>query len=64
MCGDWGSSRCSAKKWFKFMGDAEGNVYVPFQINYLVQPDNKTINGYTPLDPKIVPCHERLNVII
>uniref|UniRef100_W4VRS2 Putative cholesterol transport protein n=1 Tax=Corethrella appendiculata TaxID=1370023 RepID=W4VRS2_9DIPT len=61
MCGDWGASRCSAMKWFKYMGDAEGNMYVPFQINYLDQPSNKSVNGFLPLDSKVVPCSEALD---
>lgn len=63
MCGDWGASRCSAFKWFKYMGDASGNPFVPFQITYLPQPITKPTNGFTPVDPKVVPCSEALNVI-
>ncbi|XP_055709096.1 NPC intracellular cholesterol transporter 1 isoform X3 [Phlebotomus papatasi] len=61
MCGEYGASRCSAKKWFHYMGDEEGNSYVPFQINYIAQADNRTINGFTPLDPLVVPCSRALN---
>ncbi|XP_031634860.1 NPC intracellular cholesterol transporter 1 isoform X2 [Contarinia nasturtii] len=57
MCGEWGASRCSPQKWFEFMGDAEGNPYVPFQINYITEP----INGYKPLNPMVVPCNEAVN---
>lgn len=58
MCGEWGASRCSPKKWFEFMGDAEGNLYVPFQITYITDP----IVGYTPLSPLVVPCNQAINV--
>lgn len=58
MCGEWGASRCSAQKWFEFMGDAEGNPYVPFQINYKTE----SIDGLEPLDPLIVPCNQAVNV--
>lgn len=58
MCGEWGASRCSPKKWFEFMGDAEGNLYVPFQITYITDP----IVGYTPLSPVVVPCNQAINV--
>lgn len=58
MCGEWGASRCSPKKWFEFMGDAEGNPFVPFQITYITDK----IDGYTPLDPVIVPCNKAVNV--
>lgn len=58
MCGEWGASRCSPKKWFEFMGDAAGNLYVPFQITYITEP----VDDFIPLDPKIVPCNEAINV--
>uniref|UniRef100_A0A182PPK3 SSD domain-containing protein n=1 Tax=Anopheles epiroticus TaxID=199890 RepID=A0A182PPK3_9DIPT len=62
MCGDWGASRCSAKKWFFYMGDAENNVYVPFQIDYVAHSSpNETIDGYLPWNPRIVPCSEKLD---
>lgn len=58
MCGEWGASRCSPKKWFEFMGDASGNLYVPFQITYITDP----VDDYIPLDPEIVPCNKAINV--
>ncbi|XP_035915743.1 NPC intracellular cholesterol transporter 1-like isoform X1 [Anopheles stephensi] len=62
MCGDWGASRCSAKKWFHYMGDAENNLYVPFQIDYVAHSSpNETIDGYLPWNPRIVPCNEKLD---
>ncbi|XP_055301385.1 NPC intracellular cholesterol transporter 1 isoform X4 [Sitodiplosis mosellana] len=58
MCGEWGASRCSPKKWFDFMGDAsDNNPYVPFQITYITDP----IPGYTQLDPPTVPCNKAVN---
>lgn len=33
-CGHDNSITCSSEKWYKFMGDAEINPYVPFPINY------------------------------
>lgn len=62
MCGDWGASRCSPRKWFTYMGDAEGNPYVPFQITYMVQPNTDPIDGYIPQNPKVVPCYQAVNV--
>lgn len=62
MCGEWGASRCSPMKWFKYMGDAENNAYVPFQINYLAQNSSQPINGQIPLNPKVTPCSESLDV--
>lgn len=64
MCGEWGASRCSAAKWFEYMGDAEGNAYVPFQINYLAQNSSQPINGHIPLDPRVIPCSEALDVSV
>lgn len=64
MCGDWGASRCSPVKWFTFMGDAAGNQFVPFQINYKHYPNGTNVDGFTPLDPRVVPCSEKLNVSI
>lgn len=64
MCGEWGASRCSPTKWFKYMGDAENNAYVPFQINYVAQNGSQPVNGYIPLDPRVTPCNESLDVNI
>lgn len=58
MCGEWGASRCSPKKWFEFMGDAANNLYVPFQITYITDP----IENYTQLNPLITPCNKAINV--
>ncbi|KAG7205223.1 hypothetical protein KM043_018307 [Ampulex compressa] len=59
MCGEWGASRCTAKKWFHYMGDAEYNSYVPFQITYI--NTDEPIGSFTPMDPKITPCSKPLN---
>lgn len=61
MCG-MPASRCSPKNWFYFMGDAAGNRYVPFQINYLAKESTKPVDGFIPLDPKVVPCNEKIDV--
>ncbi|XP_052864523.1 NPC intracellular cholesterol transporter 1 [Anopheles cruzii] len=62
MCGDWGASRCSPTKWFHYMGDAQNNLYVPFQIDYVAHGSaNETIDGYLPWNPRVVPCREKLN---
>lgn len=62
MCGEWGASRCTPLKWFHFMGDAENNVFVPFQITYINTDD--PVGSFTPLDPPITPCSKALNVSI
>lgn len=42
------------------MGDANGNPYVPFQINYV--PTEATTAEIDPLDPLVVPCSQSINV--
>ncbi|XP_015113278.1 NPC intracellular cholesterol transporter 1 isoform X2 [Diachasma alloeum] len=59
MCGEWGSSHCTAKRWFHFMGDAEDNIYVPFQITY-IGTDEK-VGNFTPMDPVVTPCSKPFN---
>ncbi|XP_077267700.1 Niemann-Pick type C-1a isoform X4 [Temnothorax americanus] len=59
MCGEWGASRCTPLKWFHYMGDAENNVYVPFQITYV--NTDKPVGSFVPLDPPITPCSTALN---
>lgn len=46
------------------MGDAENNLYVPFQINYVPQNGNQPVNGLIPLDPRVTPCSEALDVSV
>ncbi|XP_011630043.1 NPC intracellular cholesterol transporter 1-like [Pogonomyrmex barbatus] len=58
MCGEWGASRCTALKWFHFMGDAN-NIYVPFQITYI--NTDEPVGPFVPLDPLITPCSKALN---
>jgi Niemann-Pick C1 protein len=33
MCGPWGSTLCSPRRWFEYLGSIS-NGYAPFQINY------------------------------
>lgn len=61
ICGEWGASKCSAKRWFEFMGD-QNNPYVPFQITYLAQPNTDPVDGYIPANPTITPCNQAINV--
>ncbi|KAL9927064.1 Niemann-Pick type C-1a isoform 3-T3 [Glossina fuscipes fuscipes] len=62
VCGSHMAARCSATKWFTYMGDAGANIYVPFQINYIQHQNNTpSQNSYRPLDPKTVPCYKPLN---
>ncbi|XP_046396992.1 NPC intracellular cholesterol transporter 1 isoform X2 [Ischnura elegans] len=59
MCGDWGASRCSPHKWFQYMGDEDGNPYVPFQMTYIETNDKK--DGFIPLDPHVTPCNQAVD---
>ncbi|EFN66499.1 Niemann-Pick C1 protein [Camponotus floridanus] len=59
MCGEWGASRCTPLKWFHYMGDAENNIYVPFQITY--KNTDEPVGSFIPLDPLITPCSKALN---
>lgn len=60
MCGQWGASRCTAKKWFHYMGDAATNYYVPFQINYVI--GDEKVGNFTPVNPGVTPCSRGLDV--
>ena len=60
MCGDWGGSRCTPKRWFDYMGSAEGNPFVPFQINY--RNTTGDFDEFVPANPPIIPCSDALNV--
>ncbi|XP_049876283.1 NPC intracellular cholesterol transporter 1 isoform X1 [Pectinophora gossypiella] len=59
MCGDAGSQYCTPQKWFTYMGDAAGNPYVPFQINYL--GGDAPVDGFTPYNPETRPCNVGVN---
>ncbi|KAK7790449.1 hypothetical protein R5R35_009492 [Gryllus longicercus] len=54
ICGEWGSRRCSAERWFTFAGDADSNEYVPFTIEYRL--DEAPPGGGAPLQPPSTPC--------
>ncbi|XP_060521524.1 NPC intracellular cholesterol transporter 1 isoform X2 [Cylas formicarius] len=58
MCGSWGALRCTAKRWFEFMGTSgPSNPFVPFQINYIT---NEAVN-YKPVDLPITPCNRGID---
>ena len=63
MCGSWGASKCSPARWFGFMGDAS-SPFVPFQINYLPQNSSSRDDEIKPLNPKVVPCNQAVDVRI
>lgn len=45
------------------MGEAKGNPYVPFQINYR-NTSEPVVDGFTPLNLPVTPCSKALNVSI
>lgn len=61
MCGGWGASKCSAKRWFDFFGDVNED-HVPLQMNYKAQKTTAKVGRFTPLNPRIVPCDESVDV--
>lgn len=61
MCGGWGASKCSAKRWFAFFGDVNED-HVPLQMNYKAQKTTAKVGRFTPLNPRIVPCDESVDV--
>lgn len=61
MCGEWASAKCSPENWYSFMGDSTKDV-VPFQINYKIQNSTEKVYGFTPLNPRVVPCNESVDV--
>ncbi|KAK3917399.1 NPC intracellular cholesterol transporter 1 [Frankliniella fusca] len=60
MCGPWGSSLCSASRWFTFMGgQGNENPYAPFSISY--QISDVPIGPAIPMDTPITPCYVGFN---
>ncbi|KAL1139914.1 hypothetical protein AAG570_006891, partial [Ranatra chinensis] len=59
MCGSWGASRCSPKRWFTFMGNPDDNPYAPFQITFT--STNEPVGEFMPLNPTVIPCSVGIN---
>lgn len=55
-CGGWESTRCTAERWFTYLGDAKDNDYVPFLIEYHY-PDNPD----TQYNQEVLHCNEAYN---
>ncbi|XP_050509728.1 NPC intracellular cholesterol transporter 1-like isoform X1 [Diabrotica virgifera virgifera] len=53
MCGDWGSAKCTALRWFSYLGNKETPM-VPFQITY--HNETGPTKGFVPLNLPTVPC--------
>lgn len=52
-CGNWESTRCTAERWFTYLGDAVDNVYVPFTIEYHLEE-----NPEKRYNQDVLPCSE------
>ncbi|KAK9506477.1 hypothetical protein O3M35_008412 [Rhynocoris fuscipes] len=59
MCGQWGASKCSASKWFSYMGDPEQNPYTPFLLHFV--ETNTTVDNFVPMNPDVTPCYKGTN---
>ncbi|KAK9709012.1 Niemann-Pick C1 N terminus [Popillia japonica] len=57
MCGTWTSTRCTARRWFDYMGNKD-TPFVPFQINY---KNTDPTNRYIPANPPVTPCSRGLD---
>ncbi|XP_067002483.2 NPC intracellular cholesterol transporter 1 [Anabrus simplex] len=58
LCGEWGASKCTAQKWFTYLGNTTQNSFVPFEIDY-VATDEPT-KGFIPLNPEVTPCNKQV----
>ncbi|CAH1236520.1 unnamed protein product [Diabrotica balteata] len=61
MCGDWGSSKCTALRWFSYLGNKETPM-VPFQITY--HNETSPTKGFIPLNLPTVPCSKSADGIL
>uniref|UniRef100_A0A1B6E9U7 SSD domain-containing protein n=1 Tax=Clastoptera arizonana TaxID=38151 RepID=A0A1B6E9U7_9HEMI len=59
LCGPWGIAKCSPKRLFEFMGDAQANQNGPFNIYYKFQKES-SVGTFIPLNSHTVPCHLQL----
>ena len=64
MCGQWGATYCTGRRWFDYMGDPDQNMMAPFKINYIYKPKqtNKTHDNFKLFNTTIVPCNETASV--
>ncbi|XP_026286782.1 NPC intracellular cholesterol transporter 1 isoform X2 [Frankliniella occidentalis] len=56
MCGPWGSSLCTALRWFAFIGSTgEANPFAPFAISY--HASDVPVSTAIPMDFPVAPCY-------
>jgi len=56
LCGSHGSKKCTAKRWFDYMGSIS-NGYSPFQISYEYGSSQTSLDNYTYHNPPTTPCN-------
>ena len=64
MCGRWGGTLCTARRWFEFMGSTTNGVS-PFEILYEFvdeQTSQEVLGGFVAHDPETTPCNVEANV--
>ena len=57
LCGQWGSNKCTAKRWFDYMGSIK-NGYSPFQISYEYGSRGVSADNFTHHSPATSPCDQ------
>lgn len=61
-CSDMGSKKCAPMQWFSHMGNIDSDARIPFQINYIPMSFGKKIDGFEPLNVKVTPCSQSVDV--
>lgn len=59
VCGEYGSTYCTAERWFEYMGSTELNPLTPFDIKYTA-----TINDTGALNRETLKCNEAYDVSV
>lgn len=60
MCGRWGDTLCTPRRWFDFMGSTANGVS-PFEILYeYVSAGEEAAGGFLVHNPESTACHERV----
>ena len=63
MCGKWGMSMCTPKRWFEFLGTFGLVGFAPFVINYeFFNETNVAPPPYKAYKTEVQPCNEGVNV--
>lgn len=55
-CGSWGALKCTAKRWYEYMGTMENNEHIPFQTDYATNTDSNA--KYILWKPPFYKCSE------